>query len=347
MATAKNVNSSRKRRRSLSQRSGSTEPSLPESASGTASGNLHLLPSFLGGLACDTCRMKKVKCNEGQPICGYCDDHGFRCDYRLRPSVSSSSEQVINTLLKRLAIVEEKVEKVESVIQLGPPLDSRNANITSVLALPNTPLETPPPLRTSDDQFLLSPDQLWFDILSEGSAIAERATHNYETPASFSDEAAVNARYLGKLPFTCEEDRSPLSDSTGNNEPTNTSDIMPWLQYYLAHACPMYPVMCDPSAQTISELVAAQGLCDDIESCFSLLVVALAKAHRNEEAAESGVSDFLRATHIMGRLNTQFKTKYLQAHVLCAIFLLKKGRLLDFWNSLHRGCTLLYTMLKR
>lgn len=50
----------------------------------------------------------------------------------------------------------------------------------------------------------------------------------------------------------------------------------------------------------------------------------------NEESAESGMSDFQRATHILSRVGIQFKTKNVQAHVLSALFLLKKGRLLDF-----------------
>jgi len=122
---------------------------------------------------------------------------------------------------------------------------------------------------------------------------------------------------------------------------------MPWLEYYLEHTFPMYPVMCDPSAHKVSGSVAAQGFGNNIESCFTLLIEALSKAYRNENCLESGVSDFQRAADILGRVNTQFRMQHVQAHVLSALFLLKKGRLLDFWSSLHVGCTMLYTMLKR
>ncbi|KUJ13613.1 uncharacterized protein LY89DRAFT_785261 [Mollisia scopiformis] len=350
METGENVNSSRKRRRSFSKSRDGTEASWSagESVAGTRNANRalgaskRLIPK--ANTACETCRQKKVKCNEGQPICGYCDTHGFRCDYRQRPV--SSREQMVTTLLQRLALVEEKVERVENVILSGAAPANRQAKITQAVAFPNTPVETPSPLGT-DAQFLLPSDQLWFHLLSEASATVDRAPNSYETPVSLSDEAATKSRYLGKSPFACEEDRAPLSDSTSHSEPTNTGDIRPWLQYYLEHACPMYPVMCDPSAQTISEFVAAQGFSEDIESCFSLLIVALAKAHRDEDSTGSGMSDFHRATHILSRVGTQFKTKYVQAHVLSALFLLKKGRLLDFWKALHTGCTLLYTMLKR
>jgi hypothetical protein len=249
---------------------------------------------------------------------------------------------VASTLLKRLALVEEKLE---NVIQYGARSENCPAKITTVVAVPNTPVVTPSPLPES--QFLPSVDQLWDSLLPESSTIVDKAANSYQTPVSFSDEVVVDSRYLEKSPFTCEEERPPLSDFIGHSEPTNTSDMMPWLEYYLEHVSPMYPVMCDPSAETISGLVAAQGFGDDIESCFSLLIVALAKAHMNEESAESGISDFQRATQILGRVGIRFKTRYVQSHVLSAVFLLKKGRLLDFWSSLHTACTMLYTMLRR
>lgn len=31
--------------------------------------------------ACETCRHKKVRCDESSPTCAYCKRHGFRCEY--------------------------------------------------------------------------------------------------------------------------------------------------------------------------------------------------------------------------------------------------------------------------
>ncbi len=31
--------------------------------------------------ACETCRLKKIKCTQGRPRCAYCSRHGFKCDY--------------------------------------------------------------------------------------------------------------------------------------------------------------------------------------------------------------------------------------------------------------------------
>jgi len=39
------------------------------------------LPS-LSLQACDTCRSRKAKCDEGKPMCGYCRDNNQHCRYK-------------------------------------------------------------------------------------------------------------------------------------------------------------------------------------------------------------------------------------------------------------------------
>ncbi|KAE9364423.1 hypothetical protein N431DRAFT_474014 [Stipitochalara longipes BDJ] len=340
MDSAENVNSSRKRQRSssLQLRSRDDIESSACSAGGRQDGNSNRgLVSSKGcnpkaNTACETCRLKKVKCNEGQPICNYCKTHGFRCDYRRR--LLSRHEQLIAELPERLAYVEEQLKTVLQLEQKQGPRQAHTAGGGPVL---NAAIATQSSLEIIDHS--------QSDILAESSFVIDRAASD-PTPRLFSG-ASVKSRYLAKSPFTYEEDRLPLSDFNSHTQSTKSEDIMPWLEYYLEHTFPMYPVMCDPSAHKVSGMVEARGFGENIESCFTLLIVALSKSYRNENCPESGVSDFQRAVDILRRVSTQFRMTHIQAHVLSALFLLKKGRLLDFWSSLHMGCTMLYTMLRR
>jgi hypothetical protein len=253
--------------------------------------------------------------------------------------LENSNEQAISVLSRRLAHMEEVLQ---NALQAGHKPDLHEARNVNGWAAAITPLATPSP----DSQFQISADQS-HDLAFQSVVIADKAANNYATPNNLFDEAAVKSLSLEKTPFTCEEDRPLLSDIVGNTEETNPSDIPSFLEYYLEHACPMYPVMCDPSAHSVSGSLVVQGFGENIDTVFTFLIVALSKAYKYEGCMGSGVSDFRRASQLLNRLSTQFSLKQVQSHVLSAIFLLKKGRLLDFWSALHAGCTTLYTMIRR
>jgi hypothetical protein len=238
-------------------------------------------------------------------------------------------------------------EQLETLLQLGHDEGRCEKQVEDSWAV-DTPITSYFPIRASDPQVREFTDQLSSKPLSERAGLVDNASSSLEISEAFAEDAGITkSRYLQKTPFTCEEDRPPLTDPKSHSQPTRSSEIPRFLEYYLEHACPMYPVMCDPSAHAVSGSVVVQGIGEDIESYFTLLIVALSKAYENDEALESGASDFRRATQLFSKLSVQFSLKHVQVHVLSAIFLLKKGRLLGFWSSLHAGCTILYTMIRR
>ena len=246
----------------------------------------------------------------------------------------------MTSILRRLDHIEEKLD---TALRLGNRSEIHEAQTVKDPVIANSPITTPS-ARTTNAQVYQATEYAGLDLLSK---CADKASSNYKSPTTFPNKAAEKLRYLEKTPLICEEERLPLPDFIKNTEPTKSSDIMPFVGYFLDYPCAMYPITCNPSAHEISGLVVAQGFREDLPSCFTLLIVALAKAYKNEGSIESGFSDFQRATHLLGRLGIQFSIQHVQLHILSAIFLLKKGRLLDFWNSLHAACSTLYTTIRR
>lgn len=244
---------------------------------------------------------------------------------------------------RRLAYMEEALQ---NVLQAGHKPEVREAPNLTGWAAANAPPATPSSLRESDPQFQASAEQSP-NLLSQSAVTVDRSANDYGSPSTLSDKTVVQSLSPEKTPFKCEEDRPPLPKFIGEIEETKASDVPPFLEYYLEHPCPMYPVMCEPSAHSVSGLAVVQGFGGNIDTCFTLLIVALSKAYKYEGCMGSGIADFQRANQLFNRLSTKFSLKHVQSHVLSAIFLLKKGRLLDFWSSLHAGCNTLYTLVRR
>ena len=76
--------------------------------------------------ACDSCRQRKAKCDEGRPDCQHCKDNGLKCSYREIPPQKSEKQVLqitaqLDTLaanVKALAQFARKVEEREEKIDL-------------------------------------------------------------------------------------------------------------------------------------------------------------------------------------------------------------------------------------
>ncbi|MCJ1355148.1 MAG: hypothetical protein MMC33_005139 [Icmadophila ericetorum] len=65
--------------------------------------------------ACDTCRTRKAKCDEGKPVCGYCHEQNLSCNYKeVAPAKADRAQKEI---MDRLKMTEEKVDKLQSTIE--------------------------------------------------------------------------------------------------------------------------------------------------------------------------------------------------------------------------------------
>jgi hypothetical protein len=75
-------------------------------------------------------------------------------------------------------------------------------------------------------------------------------------------------------------------------------------------------------------------------------MISLSKAYESPFSVETGIAEFQKAIGIISHLGLQFTLEHAQAQVFAALFLLKKGRLLNFWSYLHAGCAVLYTLIQ-
>lgn len=69
--------------------------------------------------ACDSCRQRKAKCDEGRPECQHCKDNGLKCSYREVPPQKSEKQMItITDKLEALtASVETLVQSQNALIQ--------------------------------------------------------------------------------------------------------------------------------------------------------------------------------------------------------------------------------------
>jgi hypothetical protein len=138
-----------------------------------------------------------------------------------------------------------------------------------------------------------------------------------------------------------------LPDLIDPDDVPRGDEILAVVQVFFRDVCPLYPIICDKITYEMASVVTARGLEQDLMSCLVLLVMALGKAHAKSADLTDGLSEFQQGVKILSRLPVQFTLEYVQAKVLSALFLLKKGRMLDFWQYLHSGCTGLYAMIHR
>ncbi|MCJ1281742.1 hypothetical protein MMC26_001065 [Xylographa opegraphella] len=95
--------------------------------------------------ACDTCRNRKAKCDEGKPICGYCKDNNQQCRYKeVAPPKADRAQKEIMDQLKAMR---EMIERMETRLErrdLGQSVEGRSTALQSGLAedIKDIPLHT-------------------------------------------------------------------------------------------------------------------------------------------------------------------------------------------------------------
>lgn len=167
------------------------------------------------------------------------------------------------------------------------------------------------------------------------------------TPGNVLFDDSKRAQYIEKAPLECEALRSPIPDVLSDTEPTNVSDIMPFVEDFLNRLFDLYPITCNDTVERMAALVKNHGFQDDIYSCFILLIVALSKVYRSYAPVDSGLADFQRATQILSRLSSRSSLEYVIVEVMSALFQLKIGRLINFYITLHTACAALFTLIRR
>ncbi|CAG7962627.1 unnamed protein product [Penicillium salamii] len=81
---------------------------------GQPSGNSKRPRNFIATVACETCRLKKTRCDESRPRCGLCKSLGLECVYNERKT--SKRDQSITMIMSTLHRLETKLENIPSSI---------------------------------------------------------------------------------------------------------------------------------------------------------------------------------------------------------------------------------------
>lgn len=119
------------------------------------------------------------------------------------------------------------------------------------------------------------------------------------------------------------------------------------VQSFQDHVGVLYPVMCDSTLSKLSNAVNAQGFGENHHSCLMLLIIAITKAYASRASEESGLPEFQQAMQLRTRLSARFSLEYIQILGFSALFLLRKGRLLDFSIALHSCSTMLSILITK
>ncbi|KAJ5165374.1 uncharacterized protein N7500_007204 [Penicillium coprophilum] len=70
--------------------------------------------NFIATVACETCRLKKTRCDESRPRCGLCKSLGLECVYNERKS--SKRDQSLTMIMSTLHRLETKLETIPTSI---------------------------------------------------------------------------------------------------------------------------------------------------------------------------------------------------------------------------------------
>ncbi|KAH2084329.1 C6 finger domain-containing protein, putative [Aspergillus fumigatus Z5] len=85
-------------------------PETPQSISGSVK-----KPRNFIATACETCRLKKTRCDESRPKCGLCKSLGLECVYNERKS--SKRDQSLSLIMSTLHRLETKLEHISSAVR--------------------------------------------------------------------------------------------------------------------------------------------------------------------------------------------------------------------------------------
>ncbi|ORY10080.1 hypothetical protein BCR34DRAFT_540055 [Clohesyomyces aquaticus] len=103
--------------------------------------------TFMATLACDTCRVRKTRCDEDRPRCGYCKANNTQCNYP-EPR-ATKKDQSLSVAINAIRRLENKVEDLTTALNTSriqpqqafdnrSPLSTVSHSSPSVPQLPNS-----------------------------------------------------------------------------------------------------------------------------------------------------------------------------------------------------------------
>ncbi|CUM66650.1 uncharacterized protein PRCAT00004326001 [Priceomyces carsonii] len=240
--------------------------------------------------ACEYCRQRKTRCDEGNPSCSLCLKRGITCHYK--QATPSKLEKSIND-------IHLKIENIEKRFQAMEQQGSFNGRRVGELLLLNDSWSAKRPkveVESSWSNFFPSNS-----ISAEIDNLADLVTNEEQNSEILgqnmylipnlstlmaklrtSAKLSLNSCYLSLNceEFLIEEDKysykGRLDDSTLQyNNVFSTSLVENFIQSYLNYIYPVYPLVCEDQLGNIQNEMSTMGLHSSCRSCILLMVLAL------------------------------------------------------------------------
>ncbi|KAJ5411472.1 uncharacterized protein N7487_005831 [Penicillium crustosum] len=126
----------------------------------------------------------------------------------------------------------------------------------------------------------------------------------------------------------------------------SSEQLLRYVEGFFDKVCPLYPIICDQVALAAASNIAEHGFSSHVMTCLVTLLVAIFKAH-NSLGQDQGLREFQMANYMFSGLKKEFSLEFAQVEILSAIFLYRKGHVLEAWQHVHSGCTTLYVAIQR
>lgn len=164
--------------------------------------------------------------------------------------------------------------------------------------------------------------------------------------AAFERKKRSSGNQLRSLNLPNQKSSDPLLDVLRCYRFPSLEQLVGYVEGFFGKVCPLYPIICDQVALAAASNIAKHGFSSHVMTCLVILLVAIFKAHSCLEQ-DQGLGEFRMANHMFSGLKKEFSLEFAQVDILSAIFLYRKGLVLEAWQHVHSGCTTLYVAIQR
>ncbi|KAL2812456.1 hypothetical protein BDW59DRAFT_167809 [Aspergillus cavernicola] len=331
--------------------------------------------------ACEPCRQRKAKCDEGQPQCGRCARLRLSCHYK---DISVKKDPVLLHIKKSLASLESKMDALRGLLQRNedPSFPSPSQSGPRI-AVAVSPENTFPPAHSSLGRTPTSGQDAPFPELSTeqpSDVLPSTPLHHSTAPqnillwpclqaslpnldsvyglrgeiAEHNTRDARNMQLLPIEPLSTQD--NPLSSLTMSHIKCLTKAFFDDLSIYS-------PVLVESEfADHILGPVLTGTSTSELDICTVLLVLFLGGKSLQDEQGQS-LSDDLRRSlgpfldpgesstwlsslSLRVRYSAEIRWRSAQALLLAGLYYSQEINVLDHFNAVHRACTVIMMLLQ-
>ena len=315
-------------------------------------------------VACQTCRLRKIKCSLERPVCSLCKSSGSECEYLTDPP-KQTLERVAETLNGRLDTFSRQLEDLKSVFEANavPRLYSENSLSAPTVISPNLALATPPtsnkPVHEPSRDFShIPPHRTTADTVLTWPIFEGKFHENYLIqPLLCNKDIADPKLHPGS---SLERDNYSMLNSLA---PLEEERIPGLIDTFLQNVHTKNPVLDVETLVLKSRDAATQGLGWDAWSCILLLACALgsiaksfgawedrhgdeiwAKTPSTQKELQQGENCFILACRRLGLLKQTILAA--QCHFFAGVYLMYTLRPMLSWQHFHQAAITYQLYLK-